>query len=315
MPTKEEPTNGIFEQLAEQATPFLYPCAVEFNLIVAGFLYIIWRSVGKSHQHGTAQNEDHAHHTRAGVFERIDCSNSTIGFLLGIVILIYGVAAIVFFMAYDEDKTLDYKMRHFALLFYQTMHVVTSALMCVALGAMFLFLRRLDFDRQKDIALDRTLLIVSLTGLFALAIFNAISAVAFDTDASPSKKLFEDEDEGTDIAPFHLTFTIAVFQILEAMMQTACILDGLRRRPGPKRVSNTVKQGRQFITFLLVCNVSLWILSTFEVKCPQTSPVSLLLYHGLGWCIISHISMPMVIFFRFHSAACMFEIWKEAFTD
>ena len=32
-----------------------------------------------------------------------------------------------------------------------------------------------------------------------------------------------------------------------------------------------------------------------------------------AWPIITHISMPLAIFYRFHSTVCLCEIWKKSF--
>jgi hypothetical protein len=31
------------------------------------------------------------------------------------------------------------------------------------------------------------------------------------------------------------------------------------------------------------------------------------------WPIITHVSMPLAIFYRFHSTVCLCEIWKKSF--
>ena len=32
-----------------------------------------------------------------------------------------------------------------------------------------------------------------------------------------------------------------------------------------------------------------------------------------AWPIITHISMPLAIFYRFHSTVCLCEVWKRSF--
>ena len=67
------------------------------------------------------------------------------------------------------------------------------------------------------------------------------------------------------------------------------------------------------ITFLLICNLAMWAISTFETSRADAHP-TLLNYYGVwAWTIISHVSMPLAIFYRFHATVCLCEIWKRAY--
>mgnify|MGYP002634052334 CR=1 FL=1 len=77
------------------------------------------------------------------------------------------------------------------------------------------------------------------------------------------------------------------------------------------------KPGRQAVTFLLVCNLAMWLLNTLETSRTDAHPMMvrkylLLLSHWLSffnlqvkfyggswaWPMISHIAMPLAIFYR-----------------
>ena len=69
------------------------------------------------------------------------------------------------------------------------------------------------------------------------------------------------------------------------------------------------KPGRQLITFLLFANITLWILDTFMTHgTVVTQEVQLRFYGLLAWGIISRISLPLLIFYRFHSCVVLVEV-------
>lgn len=54
------------------------------------------------------------------------------------------------------------------------------------------------------------------------------------------------------------------------ILQTPTIIDGLRRCSYGETTQST-KPGRELITFLIVCNLSMWIMETLEIKSYQTN--------------------------------------------
>ncbi|KOB66504.1 putative otopetrin [Operophtera brumata] len=75
------------------------------------------------------------------------------------------------------------------------------------------------------------------------------------------------------------------------------------------------KPGRQLVTFLLVANMAMWAINTLEKNRAEFRPAHLAFYGPWAWTIITHVSMPLAIFYRFHSTICLFEIWKNCFKN
>lgn len=67
------------------------------------------------------------------------------------------------------------------------------------------------------------------------------------------------------------------------------------------------------ITFLLIINLSMWVIYTFALKQAENSDIFIVYYSGLAWKIISNLSLPLIIFFRFHSTVCLADIWTNAY--
>ena len=54
------------------------------------------------------------------------------------------------------------------------------------------------------------------------------------------------------------------------ILQTPLIIDGLRRCSRSES-AQTLKPGRELVTFLIACNISLWVMETFEIKSNATN--------------------------------------------
>ena len=109
-----------------------------------------------------------------------------------------------------------------------------------------------------------------------------------------------------------LALGAALLAFLQGSIQTVFILDG-QRRCAEHDDHLTRKPGRALVTFLLLCNLSLWVINTFEVSKVEAAPIHSDFYGFLPWKIISHLCMPMLIFFRFHSSVCLSDIWINAY--
>ena len=83
----------------------------------------------------------------------------------------------------------------------------------------------------------------------------------------------------------------------------------------PSEVRHVVDMpGRGFITFLVIGNVTVWILRTALAKA-FTSTAETEYYGTLTWLLILNINLPLSLFFRFHSSVCLADIWHTAYTS
>ncbi|EUB55108.1 otopetrin [Echinococcus granulosus] len=70
------------------------------------------------------------------------------------------------------------------------------------------------------------------------------------------------------------------------------------------------KPGRTMITFLLILNLAMWILKTFEFKHAATHPLYMTHYNELLWKFIINVALPLIVFFHFHSTVCLADVWS-----
>lgn len=149
-------------------------------------------------------------------------------------------------------------------------------------------------DEHHSMDLDNLLLIVAQTGVYLYGMFSILGSYFAKWDTVP------DRVEG---------IIAEVFGVVQTSLQTMFILHSSHRRcKGAKQVRR--KPGREIITFLLVANIAIWFVNTL-IKGRAVFRESHLEFFGVwGWTIITHISMPLAIFYRFHSTICLFEVWK-----
>ncbi len=43
--------NNIMSKLLADSGPFLFPCTIEYSLICAAVLYVMWKNIAEEHEH------------------------------------------------------------------------------------------------------------------------------------------------------------------------------------------------------------------------------------------------------------------------
>lgn len=154
--------------------------------------------------------------------------------------------------------------------------------------------RQLKFDGLRNLELDNILLVGAQTGTFIYSTFTIISG-HFTEEHNTILVLI------TASASLVQTFCQTVF-ILDASRRSCVTPDQIRKKPG-----------REIVTFLLVSNLAMWAINTLEKSRADSHPIQLHFYGLWAWTIITHVSMPLAIFYRFHSTVCLCEIWKRSY--
>lgn len=101
-------------------------------------------------------------------------------------------------------------------------------------------------------------------------------------------------------------------QITQVLIQTPWIIDSLRRCANSVELRKN-KPGRELVTFLTIANVSLWIYYTFSVKNADTQDERYKFYGDVLWSILNHLSLPLIMFYRFHASVCLVDIWRHSY--
>ncbi|KAI9561301.1 hypothetical protein GHT06_012257 [Daphnia sinensis] len=281
-------------ELIMKAAPFLYPFLIEYSLIGAGVLYVIWANIGLNPKYKTEEddNEDSTWNSKSRQL-RVDCVGASKGLFMGLFVLTAALLCLILFFIFAPQR----QFHRLGLFLADSAHLslLVFSLFAMAIGSYRA--RHLHFHSDHMEELGSILLRVSALGIFAYSVFSMIAG-AF-------------ANQETDEPPV-LVFINGLLSVVEVTMQMLFISDMSRRRV------NTIEQdrekpGRQAVTFLLITNLTLWLVYTFEMQKVEANPVQLNFYGFLPWAIVQRITLPLCIFYRFHSAMVYAEIWKNSY--
>ena len=250
----------------------------------------MWTNIGKRLLYQSSDEESQREAKVRSQKLSVDCSSSSRGLFMGIFLLVSAVISmIVFFMLINKPSYMDaaIQLEHLS-------QVVLNVIAAIALILAFIRMRELRFVAKEELSLEEILLIISLPGEY---IFGFLSIIAIAI-------------EGIDRSGLIILLS-SVLAMFESSLQTMFILNGMRRSAHTPQLQKR-KTGREFITFLMVCNIAMWGVNTFEIHRSEFNPAQMRFYGVLAWNIFTHIAIPLIIFFRFHSTVCLSNIWKHA---
>lgn len=285
--------SDMMSRLVDNASPFLFPCTIEYSLLCSGVLYVIWKNINKSESNcGGDRDSDISTFIarKARHHYSVDCAHATRGLFMGILVLVLTIISLIlFFVLINNENTKSVAVLEANII---ELSVYSVAILTVIIG--MIQMRELEFVEDGDIELDNILLLIAQTGTYIYTSFTIIGG-NFSLDSGR-------------ILPF---FT-AVITLIQTTLQTLFILNA-SRRCCYNYDQLTRKPGREMVTFLLICNLAMWAISTFETSRADAHPTQLNYYGVWAWTIISHVSMPLAIFYRFHVTVCLCEIWKRSY--
>lgn len=294
---------NIMGNIVQEAAPYLFPFIIEYSLIGAAVIYVMWKHIGR-YPHWPHQVEADLERRLEAMLSRravalahaghgrVDCIGASKGLFLGLFLLVGSLICLILFFVLIHHPS-------FGLLAIYLADVSHCALMVLSIFAIiigFIRVKNLKFKAEEQSDLNDILLRVSAFGLFLYAVFSVIAGSLAAFTHEPNLLVM-------------VTGALAIFQVV---LQMLFIADVSRRRVHLPEHDRS-KPGRQVITFLLICNVTMWVIYTFENRKVADNPVQLDFYGYLAWTLIQRVTLPLCIFHRFHSAVTLAEIWKTSY--
>lgn len=242
----------------------------------------------------SSMSMSHLHH--AGDFDpnkfSIDCSKSTTGLFVGIFSLLLTIISLITYFIYkakqpDSSIILSEITELFLLIF---------SLMIIVL--IYWKLKKHGFKHRvmENLCYNSLLTIVGLAGVYLYGIFSIIALLS--------------KEEKTNV--HKISILIQIFSIIESTLQSALIINGFHMYTENK-LNLQNKPARSLITLLILLDVCLWLSETISVKKYDMSGAQLEYYDVIFWSIVSSLSSPLAIFFRFHASVCLSDIWKTLY--
>nr|XP_032512340.1 proton channel OtopLc-like isoform X1 [Danaus plexippus plexippus] len=316
--------SNVMGALVHNASPFLFPCTIEYSLICAVILYEMWKEVkctpediekklnypkNKSRNNSVTPEKilqqfanmlgvssPHGSHTALHHFS-VDCSHAHRGLFSGILLIVLTIISLIMFfvLARAPDTVND------AIFEVNICELVLYTLTILASAAAFKQMRVLAYKRKSRavLCLDTSLLILAQSGMFIYCMFSLIGC-----------HHTMNHSNGAGLTGFFSEF----LSLNQTILQSLFIIDAWWRRSATSE-QRRKKPGRQLVTFLLVANMAMWAINTLEKNRAEFRPAHLVFYGPWAWTIITHTSMPLAIFYRFHSTICLFEIWRNSYKN
>ncbi|XP_039500237.1 proton channel OtopLc isoform X8 [Drosophila santomea] len=296
----------IMGTIVYDSAPYLYPFIIEYSLIGAVVLYVMWKHIGR--YPGRMNDEDLEHRLEVMLSRRavamaqqarsgrVDCVGSSKGLFFGLLLLVGALICLILFFVLVRHQQFSL----LAIYLADASHCILMAFAILAIIVGFIRVKNLKFRCEEQSNLNDILLRISAFGLFTYSVFSIIAG---------SLKVLESE-------PSLLVTTTGGVAVFQVILQLLFIADVSRRRVHLPEHDRS-KPGRQIVTFLLICNVAMFAIYTFEAQKVFANPVSryvqLEFYGFVPWSIIQRITLPLCIFHRFHSAVTLAEIWKTTY--
>ncbi|XP_053699296.1 proton channel OtopLc-like [Sabethes cyaneus] len=298
VPAIECHRTNIMGSLIQNAAPFLFPCTIEYSLICAVILFEMWKKLRDSGRgaNGSRKGSRKSLTGKSANLLSIDCSNAQRGMFGGILVIVLTIIVLIMYFVLQKERFYKRAATIEVTIYEIVIYSITAG---AVLWAMFQ-MRDLKFSQKKGdagISLDCTLLALAQTGIEIYCIFSIIGTF-FSIGVSEYATVY--------------SLLAEIICLLQTALQTLFIMNAWWRRcKGTKQ--NRAKPGREIITFLLIANMSIWFINTL-IKTNASFRPTLMNFYGIwAWTIITHLSMPLAIFYRFHSTICLFEVWKNTY--
>lgn len=126
--------------------------------------------------------------------------------------------------------------------------LIVLVIMIGAVVLAYLQTIKLDVNHHPMSMLDDVLLFIAIPAFFLETSFSMVPAIYYEE---------------------WLNVAIILAQIVQILIQTPFIIDGLRRCANATNLRRD-KPGRELVTFMIIANLSLWVFYTFSVKTGYT---------------------------------------------
>ncbi|KAL3101837.1 hypothetical protein niasHS_003246 [Heterodera schachtii] len=111
-----------------------------------------------------------------------------------------------------------------------------------------------------------------------------------------------------------ILLTVHVTRILQVGLQSCLIYIAGKLRIGNDPILRERQPGKQAITFLLLANISMFLMNLLEAEKAGVSDTVVNFYGKRNWVFLVRSFSPLTIFYRFHSSVCLAEIWKSTYS-
>jgi phage-related holin len=230
----------------------------------------------------------------------MSCHRAYAGLFGGIFFLILIMLAIIVYLLLKSQSTWSKA----AYLMYSASEIVALFVLLIIVIVALIFIQKLSLRFIEKKKVDEILLLASLFCVLVFDGFTLVLSLYVGAKAKLAPSIYS--------GPLATGVLRSAFSSIEALIQVCLIFDGFRRHCGDK-FQFKLKPGRGPITFVLIVNVALWMLYMFQTSSCFTDKEMYSFYFSHSWLSIFYTCAPIVVFFRFLSAACLYDVWKQSY--
>lgn len=166
--------NNIMSQLLADSGAFLFPCTIEYSLICAAILFIMWKNIAEEHEHYKVHSRrrkisrtlappitEHSdnevteaeHQERSAHHYSVDCTRANTGLFVGIIVMVFTIISLIVFFVLIKDEKLKDTAITVASLTELSLYCITSVAVLIAMcqvifSDLFFILSRVLLIRQ-----------------------------------------------------------------------------------------------------------------------------------------------------------------------
>lgn len=329
-------SSGV-QEARDKLGPYFYPCVIEYSLMSMTVFYILWASIEQRYnvnsnlggwiiRNESIQNNLNEARSKAHIYEKnpaiktaihnsasqhfktlrhsvsyekryanqfvIDCGKSTTGLFLGIFVLL---STLISLIAYFIYKTTN-KERAIELSEITELTLIIISFITVILTIIKLKMVKFDHKVSYEMGYNEALILVGLAGIYLFGFYSIIAVT----------------NNGLKDSTEILALVVQVAILIESSVQSVFIINALKMYTKSHNIRKS-KPGRSFVTFMILINVSLWVSDTFSIKKYDMNTIQLDYYNVVFWSIVSSISSPLAVFYRFHASVVWSDIWKTLY--
>ncbi|CAD5220364.1 unnamed protein product [Bursaphelenchus okinawaensis] len=276
----------------------MYTSMVEYSLIGAAVMFIVWRNIDHVKEPTVYVRRKHQ--------IRMDCSKTTSGLFFGLAFLAGTFTSMAVYYGY----TILGLTRVAAMVFGITdiaQYIIASFGCIYALYQM----RNLRYYNEYDNNGRRKLnpnpsqelldMILLSLGMAGEMIYSVAGLVGLTGDGNWHRLSI-------------VLLMVHITRIAQVGLQSSLIyIAGKLRIQGDDELREK-QPGKQAITFLLIANIAMFLMNLLESEKAGVSEAVVNFYGKKSWVFLVRSFSPLTIFYRFHSSVCLAEVWKNAYS-
>ena len=224
----------------------------------------------------------------------VDCTASNRGLFAGLLSLVIVASSLIAYFVLVGVTRLTANV--VAVGAEALVHLLSVGAMLIAAWRVrdMCFTRKIDKSRKLEVAL----LLVAFAALATHCCTHLLAAVL--------------------TSPFsvhtHLLLARSSATLLQSVVQTVFICCCLHRSARTLTHAQS-KPGREYVTFVLICNLALWAGAMVEPLrlARDELMTSIRAPDVIVWSVVTQLCLPLAIFFRFHSAVCLASVWSHMY--